>query len=132
MGEVQRLSGEGCAFFQRGRCTGTKGIKSPADAKCTLLDARRKVGARTLDRLERIKRLANAKDREVARRHVIQKNLEAISGITCPNFVPSSGAGSICWHQHLVYCLLKLPECQGRCIKYIRSAALSHSAQRSV
>jgi hypothetical protein len=118
---IQRLNGESCSYFLRGRCTKTKSPELSAQARCALLDARRKVGARTLDRLERIKKLADPGDREVARRHVIQKNLEAITRISCPGFVPARGGGSLCIHQHLVYCLLLLPECLGRCDDYMLS-----------
>ncbi|MBI5524156.1 MAG: hypothetical protein HY910_16145 [Desulfarculus sp.] len=120
MSQLQRLGGEACAYFQRGRCTRTQGPEASAEAKCAMLEARRKVGAQTLDRLERLKRLADPDDREVARRVVIQKNITAINRITCPGFVPARGDGPLCVHQHLVYCLLLLPQCQGRCEHYWR------------
>ena len=120
MSGVQRLGGEACAYFQRGRCTRTKSPEASAEAKCSLLEARRQVGAQTLDRLERLKRLADPDDREVARRLVIQKNITAISRISCPGFVPARGEGPLCMHQHLVYCLLELPLCEGRCENFLR------------
>jgi len=83
------------------------------------LESRRKVGADTLDRLQRVKRLADPEDREVARRHLIQKNLDRITRIECDKYVPISENGPLCVHQHLVYCLLLLPECKGRCECYM-------------
>ncbi|MBA4358893.1 MAG: hypothetical protein C0405_14330, partial [Desulfovibrio sp.] len=115
MAEVQRLGGQGCTYFLRRRCTRTKSPEESAAAKCSLLEARRRVGSQTLDRLERLQRLADPEDREVARRHLIQKNLEAVNRLTCAQFVPSGGEGMLCQHQHLVYCVLLLPVCQGRC-----------------
>ncbi|KMY65761.1 hypothetical protein AAU61_20210 [Desulfocarbo indianensis] len=119
MSRLKRLSGEACTYFVRDRCTRTRSPEESAEAKCALLEERRKVGAQTLDRLERIKRLADAEDREVARRHVIQKNLEAMTKLSCPGFVPASGEGPVCVHQHLVYCLLLLPACTGRCEDFL-------------
>ncbi|MFH1058130.1 MAG: hypothetical protein V1797_05545 [Pseudomonadota bacterium] len=127
MAEVQRLGGQSCAYFQRGRCTRTQNPEASTVAKCDLLEARRKVGADTLDRLERLKRLANPDDREVARRHVIQKNLQAISRITCAGFVPARGDGPLCVHQHLSFCLLRLPECEGRCDHFLRRRQVSEA-----
>jgi hypothetical protein len=115
MAEVQRLSGQVCTYFLRARCTRTKSPEASAAAKCSLLEARRKVGSQTLDRLERLQRLADPDDREIARRHLIQKNLEQVSRLSCPHFVPTGGEGMLCQHQHLVYCLLLLPKCEGRC-----------------
>ncbi len=127
MSRVQRLSGEACTYFVRERCTRTKSPEESGEAKCALLEQRRKVGAQTLDRLERIKRLEDARDREVARRHVIQKNLEAMTKLSCPGFVPAAGEGPVCLHQHLVYCLLLLPPCPGRCEDFLvrRDPAMS-------
>jgi hypothetical protein len=119
MSEVQRLGGEACAYYQRGRCTRTKGPDDSAETKCSLLEARRKVGAQTLDRLDRLKRLTDPDDREVARRHVIQKNIDAITRLSCPNFVPAHGEGPLCMHQHLVYCLLLMDRCEGRCPDFL-------------
>jgi hypothetical protein len=116
---VQRLGGQGCTYFVRDRCTRTQSPEESAQAKCELLEERRRVGAKTLDRLERIKRLADATDREVARRHVIQKNLEAMTRLSCPGFVPAAGEGPVCIHQHLVYCLLLMPACEGRCEHFL-------------
>jgi hypothetical protein len=118
--EVQRLGGQACAYFLRGRCTRTYSPEASAEAKCAMLEARRKVGAQTMDRLERLKRLADPDDREVARRLVIQKNITAINRISCPVFVPARSEGPLCIHQHLVYCLLLLPPCQGRCEQFLR------------
>jgi hypothetical protein len=115
MSRLQRLGGESCTSYQRGRCTRTKSPEDSADSRCELLEARRRLGAQTLDRLERIKRLGHANDREVARRAVVQKNLDAMTRLTCPGFVPASERGPMCRHQHLVYCLLLLPDCSGRC-----------------
>ncbi len=120
MSPLQRLGGQACAYFQRGRCTRTQSPEASAEAKCAMLEARRKVGAQTLDRLERLKRLADPEDREVARRLVIQKNITAINRISCPGFVPARSEGPMCIHQHLVYCLLLLPSCQGRCEHFLR------------
>lgn len=120
MSEVQRLGGQNCAYYLRGRCTRTKSPEESAQAKCHLLEARRKVGAQTLDRLERLKRLGDPDDREVARRHLINKNIEAISRLSCPVFVPAHCEGPLCVHQHLVYCLLLLPTCEGRCEAFLR------------
>ncbi len=120
MSAVYRLGGEGCSYFQQGRCTRTFNRDEQDQARCQLLDARRKMGVKTLDRLERLKRLADEDDREVARRHVINQNIKAISALTCPGFVASGGDGSLCLHQHLIYCLMLLPGCQGRCDYYLR------------
>lgn len=119
MSRIQRLGGDNCTYFVRERCTRTRSPEESAGAKCALLEERRKVGAQTLDRLERIKRLKDTEDREVARRHIIQKNLEAMTKLTCPGFVPAAGEGPVCIHQHLVYCLLLLPACPGRCEEYL-------------
>lgn len=119
MPRVERLSGEGCAFYVRSRCTHAQSPEQSGQARCSLLEARRKVGAETLDRLERIKRLGDPGDREVARRHVIQKNLQAMTRITCQGYVPAGGEGPLCIHQHLVYCLLLMPRCQGRCEQFL-------------
>ena len=78
-------------------------------------------GADTLDRLERIKNLSDPGDREVARRHVIQKNLDAVTQISCPRHVPANQGGMLCVHQHLIYCLLLMPDCQGRCDHFFHS-----------
>ncbi|CAO0822321.1 conserved hypothetical protein [Desulfarculales bacterium] len=107
-------------YFRRGRCTRTQSSEASAEAKSAILEARCKVGAQTLDRLERLKRLADPNDREVARRLVIQKNITAINRISCPRFVPARSEGPICIHQQLVYCLLLLPQCQGRCEQFLR------------
>ncbi len=127
MAEVQRLGGQSCAYYQRGRCTRTQNPESSALAKCELLEARRKVGAETLDRLERLKRLADPEDREVARRHVIQKNLTAINRLSCAGYVPARSDGPLCVHQHLSFCLLRLPECEGRCEHYLRRRQVSEA-----
>ena len=121
MARVQRLGGQSCTYFQRDRCTRTRGVEAGAAARCALLERRRKVGADTLDRLQRVKRLADPEDREVARRHLIQKNLDRITRIECEKYVPVSGNGPLCAHQHLVYCLLLLPECKGRCEYFLLS-----------
>lgn len=119
MNPVQRMSGRGCAYFQQGRCTATNNPEATAATRCVLLEARRKVGAHTLDRLERIKNLADPTDREVARRHIVQKNLQEITKLSCPGFVPASEGGSLCMHQHLIYCLLLMPICKGRCERFL-------------
>jgi hypothetical protein len=119
MSRVKRLSGEACSYFLRGRCTRTRSPEESAAARCGLLEERRRVGARTLDRLERIKRLADPADREVARRHVIQKNLAAMNRLSCAGYVPAPGGGPLCIHQHLVYCLLLMPRCEGRCEHFL-------------
>lgn len=121
MTSVQRMSGRGCSYFSHGRCTATKNPEATAATRCALLEARRKVGARTLDRLERIKNLADPVDREVARRHIVQKNLNQITQLSCPGFVPASAGGSLCVHQHLIYCLLLMPACEGRCDRFLTS-----------
>ena len=121
MGRVQRMSGQGCTYYTRGRCTRTRSPQKSKEARCTLLEARRKVGTETLDRLERVKKLGDPNDREVARRHLIQKNIEAINRLGCPQYVPSPKGGAVCAHQHLVYCLHLLPECRGRCEDYLKS-----------
>ena len=115
------MSGRGCTYYMRGRCTRTQSPQDSQAARCTLLEARRKVGAQTLDRLERIKKLGDPDDREVARRHLIQKNIDAINRLECPKYVPSPKGGAVCAHQHLVYCLHLLPECKGRCDDYLKS-----------
>jgi hypothetical protein len=117
---VQRLGGQHCAYYLRGRCTRTIGPDQSAATRCGLLDARRKLGAQTMDRLERLQRLADPDDREVARRHLIQKNVEAISRLSCPGLVPPPQGGMLCAHQHLVYCVLRLPACPGRCESFLR------------
>jgi hypothetical protein len=118
--ELQRLGGQNCAYFTRGRCTRTVSPEASQAARCTLLEQRRKVGAATMDRLDRLKNLADEGDREVARRHVIQKNLEQITRLSCPRYVPKAAVGPLCRHQHLVSCLLLLPHCPGRCEHYLR------------
>lgn len=120
MSQVQRLGGQACAYYLRGHCTRTHSPEASAQARCPMMEARRKVGAQTLDRLERLKLLADPKDREVARRKVIQKNLEAVNRISCPGFVPAHSEGPLCRHLHLVYCLLLLPPCEGRCEQFLR------------
>jgi hypothetical protein len=117
---VHRLAGDDCTHFQRGRCTRNGEAGRMSEARCNLLEARRRVGANTLDRLERLQRLADPADREVARRLIINKNIEAITHLTCPGFVPAGGEGPLCLHQHLVYCLLELPPCDGRCRDFLR------------
>ena len=98
--------GKNCAYYTRRRCTRTVSPEASQASRCTLLEQRRKVGAATMDRLDRLKNLADEGDREVARRHVIQKNLDQITRLSCPRYVPKSGAGPLCQHQHLVSCLL--------------------------
>lgn len=115
MTQVRKMGGQRCAYFLAGRCTRTRSPAESAATRCHLLEHRRKVGAETMDRLERLKRLANPEDREVARRHVIQKNLDAITSLTCANFVPKGRQPQLCQHQHLVYCVLLLPQCEGLC-----------------
>jgi hypothetical protein len=118
---VQRLGGQGCTYFLRGRCTRTKDPETSAQAHCALMQARRQLGAKTLDRLERIKKLTDPGDQEVARRLVIQRNLDAITRLSCPGYVPAACGGPLCMHQHLVYCLLLMPKCQGRCEDFLRA-----------
>jgi hypothetical protein len=118
--ELQRLGGQNCAYYTRRRCTRTVSPEASQASRCTLLEQRRKVGAATMDRLDRLKNLADEGDREVARRHVIQKNLQEITRLSCPRYVPKAVAGPLCRHQHLVSCLLLLPECEGRCEHYLR------------
>lgn len=131
MSVVYRMGGEACSYFQRGRCTRTFDHEEQSKARCTLLDERRKVGAQTLDRLERVKRLEDEADREVARRHVINKNLKAITSLSCPGFVATGGDGTLCLHQHLIYCLLLLPACQGRCDYFLRRQAHDRQGSRA-
>ena len=115
MGQVQGMGGKRCTYFVQGRCTRTISPEKSAEARCHLVEARRAVGAATLDRLDRLKKLADPGDREVARRHVIQKNLNEITKLNCPRYVPKGGRGPACQHQHLVSCLLLLPHCTQRC-----------------
>lgn len=112
---MQGISGKGCTYYLRGRCTRTISPEQSAATRCHLLEARRAVGAATLDRLDRLQKLADPADREVARRHVIQKNLNEITKLSCPRYVPKGGLGQACQHQHLVSCLLLLPDCAQRC-----------------
>ncbi|MCF8032169.1 MAG: hypothetical protein K9K66_02875 [Desulfarculaceae bacterium] len=109
------MGGKRCTYYTRGRCTRTVSPEQSAAVRCHLLEARRAVGAATLDRLDRLKKLADPGDREVARRHVIQKNLNEITKLSCPRYVPREGRGPVCQHQHLVSCLLLLPRCTQRC-----------------
>jgi hypothetical protein len=129
MSQLQRLGGQVCAYYLRGHCTRTQSPEASAQARCPLMEARRKVGAQTLDRLERLKLLADPADREVARRKVIQKNLDAVNRISCPGFVPAHSEGPLCMHLHLVYCLLLLPVCQGRCEHFLRQRSAPQPAQ---
>ncbi len=129
MAAVQRLGGQACSYFLRAHCTRTRSPEESAAAKCSLLEERRKVGSRTLDRLGRLQNLADPGDRDVARRHLIQKNLEVISRLSCPNFVPTGNEGMICVHQHLVYCLRLLPPCPGRCEDYLPRRDFSKDGQ---
>ena len=76
MSKLQRMGGQDCTYYVKKRCTRTKSHEESEAARCSLLEARRQVGAHTLDRLDRLKRLADPGDREVARRHVIRKNLD--------------------------------------------------------
>ena len=122
------MSGQGCSHYQQGRCTRTLDPETSAACRCSLLEARRKVGAETLDRLERIKNLGDPEDREVARRLVVQKNLDAISKITCPDYQAIAGSGSLCRYQHLIYCLLLMPACEGRCDNFLRRKNLEQQA----
>jgi len=119
LSNLQRMGGKSCTYYVRKRCTRTTSPEDSEAVRCTLLEARRQVGARTLDRLDRLKRLADPLDREVARRHVIQKNLDAITRLSCPRYVPQSGRGPLCVHQHLIYCLLLMPACSGRCDHFL-------------
>jgi hypothetical protein len=93
MSPVQRLGGQHCAYYLRGRCTRTIGQDQSVATRCGLLEARRRLGAQTMDRLERLQRLADPDDREIARRHLIQKNVEAISHLSCPGLVPPPQGG---------------------------------------
>ncbi|MBU1155302.1 MAG: hypothetical protein KKC30_08740 [Proteobacteria bacterium] len=129
MAELQRLGGQNCAYYTRRRCTRTVSPEASQASRCTLLEQRRKVGAATMDRLDRLKNLADEGDREVARRHVIQKNLDQITRLSCPRYVPKSGAGPLCQHQHLVSCLLLLPECEGRCEFYMHRRDPPHKLE---
>ena len=115
MGEVQAMGGKRCTYYVRQRCTRTVSPEQSEAVRCQLLETRRQVGAATLDRLDRVKNLADPGDREVARRHVIQKNLDEITRLNCPRYVPKNGVGPICQHLHLISCLLLLPHCTGQC-----------------
>ena len=115
MSKLQRMGGQDCTYYVKKRCTRTKSHEESEAARCSLLEARRQVGAHTLDRLDRLKRLADPGDREVARRHVIRKNLDQITRLHCDIYVPQTGRGPLCVHQHLIYCLLLMPPCEGRC-----------------
>ncbi len=118
MGELRRMDGRGCSYYRSGRCTRTRSPEDSARARCSLLEARRKVGAKTLERLERLKLLADPNDRERARRFVLQQGQNEIQRLSCPRYVPS-GSGPVCRHQYLVYCTLLLPMCEGRCEHYL-------------
>lgn len=118
MTPVARMDGRSCAFHLRGRCVRTRSPEASAEAHCLLMEARRKEGARALDRLQRLQRLADPADREVARRHVLGKNIQAVSRLTCPDFQPPVN-GPLCMHQYLVYCVNRLPRCEGRCEDYV-------------
>lgn len=119
MGELGRMGGQRCTYYTHRRCTRTVSPEQSEAVRCHLLEARRRMGAVALDRLDRLKRLANPEDREVARRHVIQKNLDEISRLSCPRYVPKGGRGPMCQHQHLVSCLLLMPECTERCEHFL-------------
>lgn len=122
---LHRLSGQSCSHWEQSRCTRTVSPEASQQSRCALLEQRRKMGVRALDRLERLKRLEHPDDREVARRHVISKNVEAIESISCPEFVSIYGQGPLCVHQHLVYCLLLLPICEGRCDDFLLRREIS-------
>lgn len=127
MSSVQRLGGQHCSYFMRGRCTRTISPEESSRSRCGLLEERRRLGGKTMDRLERLQRLADPDDREVARRHLIQKNMDAIARLSCPGLVPPPQGGLLCVHQHLVNCLLKLPDCPGRCEDFLRRRDFSEA-----
>ncbi|ADK84131.1 hypothetical protein Deba_0759 [Desulfarculus baarsii DSM 2075] len=126
--EVTAISGRACAYYLAGRCARTRSQAESAAAFCPMMQARGKLGAQTRDRLNRLDRLADPNDREVARRHIMQKTAEAIGALKCPDFVPDVH-GQICIHQHLIYCQLLLPPCPGRCEDFLPRAKPGPRAQ---
>ena len=112
--QVTAISGRNCTYYLDGRCSRTRSQAENDEAYCPLMQQRGKLGAKTRDRLNRLEHLTDPKDREVARRHIMQKTSEAIQKLTCPDF-EADNKGQLCLNQHLIYCKLRLPRCEGRC-----------------
>lgn len=119
--EVTAISGRNCAYYLDGRCSRTRSQSESASAFCPVMQKRGKLGAQTRDRLNRLEHLSDPKDREVARRHIMEKTSKAIKSLTCPDFVIDT-KGQLCRHQHLIYCQLRLPQCEGRCDYFMARA----------
>lgn len=128
--QVKAISGRNCAYYLDGRCSRTRSQAENAAAFCPLMQQRGKLGTQTRDRLNRLQHLNDPKDREVARRHIMQKTSEAISRLSCPDFTLDH-KGLLCRYQHLIYCQLRLPECDGRCDHFmVRSKPPAGSKQK--
>ncbi len=126
---VTAISGRNCTYYLDGRCSRTRNQGQSAQAFCPVMQQRGKLGAKTRDRLNRLEHLTDPKDREVARRHIMQKTSEAVQKLTCADF-EADYHGQLCRHQHLIYCKLLLPQCEGRCDHFmVRSKIPAESTE---
>jgi hypothetical protein len=121
MATIQKLSGENCLYFQRGRCTRSTVFPPEEGQLCILVAERQKMGRRTLDRLKRLERFGfsiHDRERQVAQRYIVERNLKELAAVSCRNFVDSGLNYPACIHQYQTRCLLRLEICTGRCPNY--------------
>ena len=119
MDEVRRLPGDLCAHYMSGRCTRTKDPESSLAWRCTLLASRRRQGAALRQKLRSVEMLADEADRETARKRILKNSQQEILGISCSDYRQGCKGGGLCCHQYLIYCLLLMPACPGRCEDFL-------------
>jgi hypothetical protein len=122
MARIQKLSGEKCRYYQRGRCVKPEGHPPTEEQLCLLVTERQKMGRRTMDRLKRLERFGltiHDRDGLVAQRYIVDKNLKEMNKISCKNFIESGLNYPTCLHQFQTRCLLKSDPCKGRCPDYL-------------
>ena len=121
MAKVRRLTGKECAYYLRSRCLKPVSPDALMAQTCSLIEAKRLVGLKMLDRLRRLERFEDAEDHrfmEIAQRHILKKSIKAGPKSKCPQFVSSGEPFPFCRHQHYQQCILKMPSCPGRCDAY--------------
>lgn len=122
MAPVHKLSGKDCLYFRHRRCTRMPAAAAPEHQRCLLITERKKIGQWALDRLKRLERFnlpRKGPDRQIAEKHIVDRNLLEMSKIHCPNFIDSGTNFPPCLHQVSTQCALKMPICPGRCPDFV-------------
>ncbi len=121
--KIQWLSGANCRFFLKGRCLKLDPLTPEDDRMCLLVVERQKMGRKTLDRLKRLERFGlsiHSREGSIARRYIVEKNLEEMAKIYCKNYIATGTVYPACRHQYQIRCLLKAKICEGRCPEFQR------------